>query len=402
MLILAFVIPLHKEIIAPVIALFFITSIINVKPLKELIPSIKILTPALLLLISIISLLYSSDLASGLLKIETKLSWFIFPLSFFISKLNIKKITPKIFISFIEGCVVGALISIINASILTSISGNLDHFFYGNFGLFHHTSYSGMYYTLALIITYYYVLKPNKKLHFSKVTNFSLIVFLSICIALLVSRTAIITMIFVHFLALLYWIIYHKKYVLGISAIVGITITFIALFKLSPTFNSRVVGAFDVEKSNKNSASNTRFNLWILNLEIAFENPIIGVGEGDVQEIQEQKYFDSDNNTLKNHFLNAHNQYIQSWIATGIIGLLMLITLLSIVMITSWRNNFYIGTFFIVLVFINFVTEAMLETQSGVIFIAFFTCLFWTKLSYKTTDKSTNQINLDNPTIVIN
>jgi O-antigen ligase len=402
LLILAFVIPLHKEFAAPFIALFFITSLINCKPKAELLTSAKILLPIVLLIISLISLLYSTDISSGFSKIETKLSWLIFPISFFFSNLNFKKITPKILVSFIEGCIVAAIISVINATIFLYYSGSAEYFFYGNFGVFHHTSYTGMYYSFALIIIYYFALKPSKKFHLSRTLNFLLIVFFSVCIALLVSRTAIFTLLIIHVFALSFWIFHHKKLLLGSMAVLSILITFFALLYASPTFNSRVKGAFDVDKSNQNSSTNTRFNLWKLNLEIAFEHPIIGVGEGDVQEIQEIKYFESNNSELKNHFLNAHNQFIQTWIATGLIGLICLLSILVAVATKSWENNFIIGSFFIVLVLINFVTEAMLETQSGVIFIAFFTCLFWTKLSLQPKEKLAVQIEKDTSKTILN
>ena len=402
LLILAFVIPLHKEFAAPFIALFFITSLIYCKSKADLIRSTKTLLPVILLIVSLISLFYSLDVSNGFSKIETKLSWIIFPLSFFFSNLNFKKITPNILVSFIEGCVVAGLISGINASIILYFSGSAEYFFYGNFGIFHHTSYTGMYYSFALIIIYYFALKPSKKFHLSSSMNFFLIVFFSVCIALLVSRTAIFTLMLIHIISLSFWIFHHKKFLLGSIAVLSIFITFLALFYTSPTFNSRVKGAFDVDKSNQNSSSNTRLNLWKLNLEIAFEHPIIGVGEGDVQEIQEIKYFESNNVELKNHFLNAHNQFIQTWIATGLIGLISLLIILLGVAVKSWKNNFIIGSFFIVLVLINFVTEAMLETQSGVIFIAFFTCLFWTKLSLQPKEKLTLQIEKDTSKSILN
>jgi O-antigen ligase len=393
LLVLAFVIPLNKEFSSPSIALLLIAACINHKPWKMIFQDWKVLLPLLIFVVSATSLLYTTDLNAGISKLETKLSWLLFPLIIAISNLPFKKIIPNIVRSFVDGCFVAAVLSLINATVLYSLSGDLSHYFYGNFGFFHHTSYAGMYYAFALVIVYYYALKPSKKFHFKPFINFAFIVFFSICIALLVSRTALITVFFIHLFALGYWIFKHKKYLLGSLAVGGITFSFVLLLLISPTFKERVIGAFDFSSENETSASNTRFTLWKLNFDLAKEHLLLGVGEGDVQSLQEQTYFKAHNSALKNHFLNAHNQYIQTLVTTGMIGLLVLLYFFVVLFKNCWNTKFVIGSYFILLVFINFVTEAMLETQSGVIFIAFFTCLFWAIKYHSFQASSANEIN---------
>ena len=77
------------------------------------------------------------------------------------------------------------------------------------------------------------------------------------------------------------------------------------------------------------------------------------------------------------HKLNAHNQFLQTGIALGIIGILFLIITLVLPAYISWQQNNYFYVCLIVLLSFNFLTESMLETQSGVMFYAFLSSLLF-------------------------
>jgi O-antigen ligase len=75
--------------------------------------------------------------------------------------------------------------------------------------------------------------------------------------------------------------------------------------------------------------------------------------------------------------LNVHNQYIETLIGQGIIGLLWLLSILLLPLIISIKEKkiFFIG--FIIITGINLFFESMFNTQAGVIFFAFFYSLFF-------------------------
>jgi hypothetical protein len=64
-------------------------------------------------------------------------------------------------------------------------------------------------------------------------------------------------------------------------------------------------------------------------------------------------------------------------IQLGIIGLIIFIFTLILPALLLWKQNFAPALFLALILIINGMTEAWLETQSGVIFFAFFTTLFW-------------------------
>ena len=79
--------------------------------------------------------------------------------------------------------------------------------------------------------------------------------------------------------------------------------------------------------------------------------------------------------------LNTHNQYLQTTIALGMVGFIILVLslLAPLVQAIKKRNQLYV--LFLLLFIINILVESMLETQAGVIFFAFFNSLIFTQYS---------------------
>jgi len=70
--------------------------------------------------------------------------------------------------------------------------------------------------------------------------------------------------------------------------------------------------------------------------------------------------------------LNAHNQYLQTMITLGIIGLIVLLLNLILPALYSMEQKHYLYLVFLILIGFNLLFESMLETQAGVVFYAFF------------------------------
>ena len=82
---------------------------------------------------------------------------------------------------------------------------------------------------------------------------------------------------------------------------------------------------------------------------------------------------------------NAHNQFLQVLIDHGLIGFLILLFYSFFMIYSSIVKKKFIFTIFLCVIVLNFLTESILETQSGVIFFAFFnTILFFDWFNLKT------------------
>jgi O-antigen ligase len=73
--------------------------------------------------------------------------------------------------------------------------------------------------------------------------------------------------------------------------------------------------------------------------------------------------------------LNAHNQYFETLLDIGYLGLIGLLALIAIGFRKGLKSNNLLAFFMLVITF-AFLTESYLEAQKGIVFIT----LFWTVL----------------------
>ena len=73
--------------------------------------------------------------------------------------------------------------------------------------------------------------------------------------------------------------------------------------------------------------------------------------------------------------LNAHNQFLQTFIGTGIIGFILLLLMTVGSLIYGFMKKNYILALFSILMIFNFLVESMLQAQAGFVFFAFFFCI---------------------------
>lgn len=397
-LLLGFILPLFKEIIPIGILLFIITSFINNRwkeiRLTNYKKSILWLTP--IFFISLISIIYSENKGIGVMNLETKLSLLAFPVAFQFSKLDFKKTIAPVLKSFTEGVFVASALVLIHAFLQYYYSADTTNLVYSKLSIFSHASYFSMYLCFGLAILYYYSFSPSKNFYLKPTTSFFLIVLFTTIIVLLSSKSGWIILFIIHLSALLFWIIKHKNFVKGGLSIVAIMIGSFLFYTFSPTMKTRVDELFynvSVETAgNHFSSTQARIVIWGISLDLIKEEPLFGYGSGDSKLALTKQYKDQNLGFLLDKQFNAHNQYLQSTLDTGLSGGIILLLTLFIPLTLSFKKKQGLYSIFIGILALNFFSEAMLETQSGVIFYAFFNTLFFAVLMQQKQDKSVNSI----------
>jgi len=145
--------------------------------------------------------------------------------------------------------------------------------------------------------------------------------------------------------------------------------------------------------SNSRSEINTttsRIAIWKHASKIISKHYLIGVGTGDVKDALKSEYDKQTVSEFGEKKLNAHNQYLQTFIALGLPGLLILLSLLSVIVYFTYRHKMLDGTLFTTIISFNMLFESMLETQAGVVFIAFFLMLYLSEATKYIRTKNTN------------
>ena len=127
-----------------------------------------------------------------------------------------------------------------------------------------------------------------------------------------------------------------------------------------PDFN------YDISGQDFNSAT-YRLAEWTCAVEAIKERPLLGAGAGDKQEALFEAY-------RKNEFwqglekrYNAHNQYLETAITSGIIGLGLLIFVFVVWAHDAWRRKNHMFLALLAFLAICMVTESMLERAWGVL-----------------------------------
>jgi O-antigen ligase len=180
---------------------------------------------------------------------------------------------------------------------------------------------------------------------------------------------------------IIYSIIRFKRYVVGISALLILLAGFFVALKVFPKVGVRIqtmIGMISADapiNPAEVESNRVRFLIWEAATAVVEKHPLTGVGIGDAQDalIAEYKMRGMTGAEQKN--LNAHSQFFQTAVATGLPGLTLLLLLLLMPVIHGLRRQFGFLVLTAALLMLNFLPESMLEAQAGVIFMSFFYCL---------------------------
>ena len=119
-----------------------------------------------------------------------------------------------------------------------------------------------------------------------------------------------------------------------------------------------------------------RLEYWKASLSIIKNNFWLGVGTGDMNQVF-NNYYEEENPSLFYSFRwRSHNQFLSIFVGFGIIGFIWLIVFLLYPPIKTGRMfDYYYFVFFIISI-LSMLSEDTIESQAGVTFFAYFSCMF--------------------------
>jgi len=322
---------------------------------------------------------YSENKSEALSAIEIKLCFLAFPILFFgshFSRTHIKKIV----ISFVSGCMLVSFLCIFRACYLYFFE-DTNAFFYSDFSYFIHPSYMAMYLVFALLIVMLFYKNWLAHLHLLNIKlGFMAVVFL-VTIFLCSSKLGLLSA-FILLPTTFSVLLYNKGYK---KIIIGLVLALLGLatasYKLFPTPFKRFQTAINVTKSSqtidKTDAESTavRILIWKESIKLIKNKFWFGTTAGDVNDKLIESYEKEGLTGALTKKLNAHNQFLQTFIGTGFIGFVLLILMTLFLIVYSFIKKNYILMLFSILISLNFMVESMLQTQAGFTFFTFFLCL---------------------------
>ncbi len=351
-----------------------------------------------------LSVFYSENQKEALMDLQLKLPFFLCPLMFLTSPKFTKKQLDTIFYAFITALFVGICLSFFVAFKKNYNQNNLETlipklFFYHNvsFG-FKHAGYHSLYIIVGILILFDKILHENlpKK---TLISFILLIICFSIFLLFLSSRMPIMLFFVLISFGIIYSVIKSKKYIVGFGIIIAMFVMIVGFLNYSEKGKKRftyILSSFSKENliNTNNTTDNSLTHDWdgiplriaLLQLSAnAIENNgfvafLFGVGSGDTKKTiidaanRQKVAFIGKYNTY-----NAHNQYIETLLGTGIIGfsLLLMFFYLHYKVAIKEKNWLYINIMLLLSLYL--LTEASLSVQQGVAIFGIFPCLFQIK-----------------------
>lgn len=373
--------PKMTTIMVILLAVLIITA--HVK--KEV--SWKFTTPGILLislyLIYLIGIFFAHELSNGLKYAEYKLALLVLPLLLSIKpKFEIKLQWPVI------GLIIGTLV-VIGIGIVSSCNcydkhAWLLHCFSSSYiSPVHHPSYFSGFLLFATVAAWIGYRKSWKGFSIYAVVGYSIITsffyFLCLSLAGMLFLGMVLTGLVVYY-------IYKKrgKWIALSITVLGPVLLFLVLSKLPGIKDDVAVtkkGLSEYLSSpqaflNKRVADEAipgnqkRLVMWTVTTELILEHPF-GVGTGNVDEYLHAKLAAYGFNQLVADDLNPHNQYLQTTLEIGVLGLFVLLALISSCIYIAIKHRYFLLLLLISGLAFNMLFESMLQRQSGVVFYSF-------------------------------
>ncbi|MBL7889144.1 MAG: O-antigen ligase family protein [Bacteroidia bacterium] len=397
--ILAFLIPSFPNVLPVLIVLLALNWLIYYKNIKISFQNIRKNTALLFMLLLyvayLVGLLYTSNFKFAAEILETKFSFLLLPLVYSAYMHETSEKLDHYLLAFVYGCVGYALFCFGYAfyafykPVYTDLYGVLydlgyNYFYYSYLSSIFHPSYASMYAVIALLAIYYLNRKSIVQFNLKWV---SIVVLLSVYTLFLSSKAGWIGL-FLVFLVYLFELFRQSKYLLILFVVIGLsTLFYVINVRFAPTYAQRIPKVETIEnaikeKDEQNNAVTTssdgtgsRIFVWKASVDVINENLLFGVGTGDSRDKMLEKYLEKQMKTEYEFGLNSHNQFLNTAVSIGLLGLLLLLACFIVPFFKALRVKNILVIGFVVLVSMNLLFESMFERQAGVIFYVFLNTL---------------------------
>lgn len=397
-MLIAFFLPLNAKIVVPFIAIFGLISIVHwVKyGIRKL--SFLYWPFIFLFILYAVGLLYTTNFDYGLKDIETRMTFVLFPLFFGLTKYKNPVKLQHVNYALILGCVVSVFFCYYYASVCFGRFGYIECYEGVRLAFSMHPTYLAIYFVIALLFlwTTHSFNSMNTLMKIASILVTILFVFMIYRFYSLGPWIALFSALTV--LATYYFYLKGNKKTIALSGLIVVGVVVFAVNKLD--FIASDVGKVKKElrtyfedpdayyELNKNEINsiNTRIVIWMTSAELVSQHPF-GVGTGDTRDALMNFYLSKGMTNYAERKLNPHNQYMQTTLTLGWLGLVVLVITLLFYFVKGVRNN-HLSLIMLISVFSTAcLFESVLERAWGIVFFMFFLSIALRDSESKETEK---------------
>jgi hypothetical protein len=320
--------------------------------------------------------------------IDQKASLLIMPALFFVLLNTYNKLWDFGKTAFIAGNLAACVICLGLAAKRYFITGNEYEFFYHK--LSHGIGQGAIYFTLYLLVALFFTVSPAitywQNSQQSRFYIYSGIALFQYCIILLLSSKMLVVAgsILISSLIFKYAEINFKRKLVFFSVIVFLaTVVFSTNNPVSQRYKAVNLNIFSSSLTQTDfkdfpfDGLNFRLLLLRMGSEILRENNSFITGNGgkhyhtllNEKIIKYDLYTGNGKNDSGYLNYNLHNQYMESFVQSGLAGLLFVLLFLTTTFYYAHKNQNEILKFIVILFGLVFLTESILETQAGILLV---------------------------------
>ncbi len=347
----------------------------------------------------------TNDFNDGVFEIQQKLSVVFFPIILAGSNNSLKNNSLLVLKVFVIGVIIASVYCLLyalnsnlyyengqfilkytyddvdwlkNKSFIETILVRTSFFGYSILSIFKHHAYFSMYIVFSILIIINFFRKKLIKTITAKILYILAVIFLSGMLFLLQSRSAFVTIpIVIACMA----VVEFRKNINLISIGIFVMIVVGAIFAISTS--SRLQQNIKDIKNIKEEGfvshikeRDIRYRLWYTSILVIKDNFWIGTAPANEEAALTKKYKELGFEHAEKEHLNSHNQYLQTFVGSGVFGFLALMFVIVYSFIISIRKKHYLLFFLMLILSINFLFESMLNRMAGVLFMMFFLSMF--------------------------
>lgn len=205
-------------------------------------------------------------------------------------------------------------------------------------------------------------------------------------IHLLSARTGLVSL----YAGLAFWAMLAARHQLKrfIWPALGALLIALLAFRFLPSLNNRLRNSLeDLQTVNQKTDPNDRsfaqrVEAWKAAVHILQEAPLTGLGMHDLSGAMDAAHTAQQSRVLPWNRKMPHNQYLESGIQGGFPAILLCLLAVLLPFFAAWRNGNHMGFAFFAMAALAFVFESLMEQQSGVLWL-----VFWTVFSASTRNK---------------
>ncbi len=378
---LVIVLILKDQWIPPFILLFAFSTIPFWKGKKSLNLKWVVFPLAVLFVVYAVSFIGVTNKTQGTLLLTTKLSFLLFPLLAMLMTSCFKIAAAGLKWGFIIGSGISMLFSFTRAVIAEGgFSG--DAFHASRYGLNMHASYLALIFIFACILLFTDQSSSNwQKSKAFKIAKWSYLALTVVSIFYLRSLGAFVCVAAI-FGALPIWKSLESRNWKWLLTLPAYGLIFFIGLKSSPRISNDVNASINylsvwsespqkfIENNVNNIESNTvRLVVWTISFNMIVDNPF-GVGMGDENDLLSREYYKHNYTGYAERHLNPHQQFLQTGISIGWIGIILLAILFVQLIVVAYRTKnlaLFLGS---ICIAVSCLFESMLERQVGVILLS--------------------------------